>query len=85
GGGTDPLAVHYDDATKGTVTLGGDSNGTKVTNVAEGELSSTSTDAVNGSQLHATNQQVEQNTTSITNLGDQVTNIDGRVTNLGDR
>ncbi|MEX3901671.1 hypothetical protein AB4Y34_41465, partial [Paraburkholderia sp. BR10954] len=84
--GSDPLlAVKYDDASKGTVTLGGDSNGTKVTNVAEGELSSTSKDAVNGSQLHATNQQVEQNTTSITNLGDQVTNIDGRVTNLGDR
>ncbi|MGF6817202.1 autotransporter adhesin [Paraburkholderia atlantica] len=75
GSGTDPLAVHYDDSSKGAITLGDGINGTKVTNVAEGELSSTSTDAVNGSQLYATNQQVDQNTKSITNLGDQVTNV----------
>ncbi|WP_429502889.1 YadA-like family protein [Paraburkholderia youngii] len=75
GSGTDPLAVHYDDSSKGAITLGDGIHGTKVTNVAEGELSSTSTDAVNGSQLHATNQQVDQNTKSITNLGDQVTNV----------
>ncbi|MGF6448386.1 autotransporter adhesin [Paraburkholderia youngii] len=75
GSGTDPLAVHYDDSSKGAITLGDGIHGTKVTNVAEGELSSVSTDAVNGSQLHATNQQVDQNTKSITNLGDQVTNV----------
>ncbi|WP_429570941.1 YadA-like family protein [Paraburkholderia sp. JPY419] len=75
GSGTDPLAVHYDDSSKGAITLGDGIHGTKVTNVAEGELSSTSTDAVNGSQLYATNQQVDQNTKSITNLGDQVTNV----------
>ncbi|MGF6661390.1 autotransporter adhesin [Paraburkholderia atlantica] len=75
GSGTDPLAVHYDDSSKGAITLGDGINGTKVTNVAEGELSSTSRDAVNGSQLYATNQQVDQNTKSITNLGDQVTNV----------
>ncbi|MGF6259140.1 autotransporter adhesin [Paraburkholderia youngii] len=75
GSGTDPLAVHYDDSSKGAITLGDGIHGTKVTNVAEGELSSTSTDAVNGSQLHATNQQVDQNTKSITNLGDQLTNV----------
>ncbi|MEX3895659.1 adhesin, partial [Paraburkholderia sp. BR10954] len=75
GGGTDALAVHYDDAAKGTITLGGDSNGTKIKNVAAGDLSSTSKDAVNGSQLYATNLQVDQNTKSITNLGDQVTNV----------
>jgi hypothetical protein len=50
GNGTDPLAVHYDDASKGAITLGGGTNGTKITNVAAGDLSSTSTDAVNGSQ-----------------------------------
>ncbi|MEX3791596.1 Surface-exposed protein, partial [Paraburkholderia sp. BR14374] len=70
GGGTDALAVHYDDATKGTVTLRGDSNGTKIKNVAAGDLSSTSKDAVNGSQLYATNQ-------NVTNLGDRVTNVEG--------
>ncbi|SMG56333.1 YadA-like family protein [Paraburkholderia susongensis] len=75
GNGTDPLAVHYDDASKGTITLGGGINGTKITNVAAGDLSPSSTDAVNGSQLYATNQQVDQNTTSITNLGDQITQV----------
>ncbi|WP_429585355.1 YadA-like family protein [Paraburkholderia youngii] len=75
GSGTDPLAVHYDDSSKGAITLGDGIHGTKVTNVAEGELSSASTDAVNGSQLYATNQQVDQNTKSITNLGDQLTNV----------
>uniref|UniRef100_UPI00370987FC YadA-like family protein n=1 Tax=Burkholderia multivorans TaxID=87883 RepID=UPI00370987FC len=53
------LAVTYDDATKGTITLGGDpATGTKITNVAAGELSATSKDAVNGSQLFATNTRV---------------------------
>ncbi|WP_436967878.1 YadA-like family protein [Burkholderia multivorans] len=65
--GTDPgtgdltsLAVTYDDATKGTITLGGDpaTGGTRITNVAAGSLSATSTDAVNGSQLFATNTRV---------------------------
>nr|MDK8030744.1 hypothetical protein [Klebsiella oxytoca] len=46
-----------------------------ITNVAAGELSTDSTDAVNGSQLYATNQQVESNTTNINNLGDTVENI----------
>ncbi|WP_261467618.1 ESPR-type extended signal peptide-containing protein, partial [Serratia fonticola] len=54
----------------------------KITNVAAGELSDTSTDAVNGSQLKETNDQVTNNTTNIannlteiTNLGDEVDNI----------
>ncbi|HGM5488424.1 TPA: YadA-like family protein [Serratia fonticola] len=47
----------------------------KITNVAAGDLTDTSTDAVNGSQLKATNDQVDINTTDITNLGDTVTNI----------
>jgi autotransporter adhesin len=37
----------------------------RVTNVAPGTLSATSTDAVNGSQLYATNQQVAQNRADI--------------------
>lgn len=40
-------------------------NGQKVVNVADGEISATSTDAVNGSQLHATNVEVEENTKNI--------------------
>ncbi|WP_296661971.1 ESPR-type extended signal peptide-containing protein, partial [Paraburkholderia sp.] len=51
-----------------TSTDGGVTGGTKITNVTRGDLSSTSTDAVNGSQLYATNQSVAQNTTDITNI-----------------
>jgi autotransporter adhesin len=75
----DDRAVKYDGALgdpKDTITLEGTA-GTTITNVAPGELSATSTDAVNGSQLFATNEQVDQNTTDITNLGDTITNIAG--------
>nr|WP_235212651.1 YadA-like family protein [Burkholderia paludis] len=69
------LAVQYDDSSKSTITLGGGAGGTRITNVQAGTLSATSTDAVNGSQLYATNQQVSKNTTDITNLQGSVTNI----------
>ncbi|AFQ52072.1 YadA-like family protein [Burkholderia cepacia] len=69
------LAVTYDDSSKHVITLGGGAGGTKITNVQAGTLSATSTDAVNGSQLHATNQQVAQNTTDISNLQQNVTNV----------
>ncbi|WP_455778345.1 YadA-like family protein [Burkholderia stabilis] len=68
------LAVQYDDSSKSSITLGG-AGGTRITNVQAGTLSATSTDAVNGSQLYATNQQVAKNTTDITNLQGSVTNI----------
>ena len=44
----------------------------KITNVAAGDLSATSTDAVNGSQLKATKDDVAANTTNISNLTDAV-------------
>ncbi|WP_420480959.1 YadA-like family protein [Burkholderia cepacia] len=69
------MAVTYDDASKGVITLGGGAGGTRITNVQAGTLSATSTDAVNGSQLYATNQQVAKNTTDITNLQGNVNNI----------
>lgn len=47
----------------------------KVTGVAAGEISSTSTDAVNGSQLFATNQQVTQNAQSINKLGNRINKV----------
>ncbi|KVF03087.1 YadA family autotransporter adhesin [Burkholderia vietnamiensis] len=68
------LAVQYDDASKSSITLGG-AGGTRIANVKAGALNATSTDAVNGSQLYATNQQVAQNTTDISNLQSNVTNI----------
>ncbi len=44
----------------------------KITNVAAGDLTAGSTDAVNGSQLKTTNDNVSTNTTNITNLTDSV-------------
>ena len=66
-------AVQYDDGAKTSITLGG-AGGTTITNVAAGSLAAGSTDAVNGSQLNATNVQVANNTTAITNLGNQISN-----------
>ena len=50
-------------------------NSQKVTNVADGEVSATSKDAVNGSQLHATNEQVINNSNRISKLGDRVNKV----------
>ena len=51
-----------------------DMNSQKITNLAEGDISETSTDAVNGSQLYATNQRVTANTENINNLTQTVNN-----------
>jgi autotransporter adhesin len=61
------LAVLYDSPLKDRITLGGLA-GTTIGNVAPGALGATSREAVNGSQLFATNANVTTNTTAITNL-----------------
>ncbi|MBV4484731.1 YadA family autotransporter adhesin [Pseudomonas sp. SWRI153] len=43
----------------GVVSIGNDTTKRQLTNVAAGQLTASSTDAVNGSQLHATNQALE--------------------------
>nr|WP_255581998.1 YadA-like family protein [Cupriavidus sp. AU9028] len=58
-----------------TLSIGSVGAERTITNVAAGRLSSTSTDAVNGSQLYATNTQVTQNTTDITNLSNTIGDI----------
>lgn len=50
-------------------------NDQKVTNVAAGDISEKSTDAVNGTQLFATNQQVAQNAQSINKLGNRINKV----------
>ena len=50
-------------------------NEQKITKVAEGELSATSMDAVNGSQLYKTNQEVVNNTNRINQLGSRVNKV----------
>ena len=54
--------VLYDDDTYATITLEGESVGlgTKITNLADGELSAASTDAVTGAQLYAAQQQFDE-------------------------
>ena len=73
---------------EGTVTVNNkvtiDGNG-KVSGVAAGEISDTSTDAVNGSQLEATNDRVSKVEGDITNIKGDITTIEGDVTKLGDR
>ena len=49
----------------------------KITNVAAGDVSATSTDAVNGSQLFGVQTQVDQNTTDIANIDTRVTTVEG--------
>ncbi|HHT8846637.1 TPA: YadA-like family protein [Burkholderia cenocepacia] len=58
GGSGNPLAVGYDDDTKARVTLQGGADGTTITNVKAGAVTATSTDAINGAQLHGTAQSV---------------------------
>ena len=50
-------------------------NDQKVTNVAAGEISATSKDAVNGSQLYATNQEVISNSNRIGQLSSRVNKV----------
>ena len=69
--GTDAFAVHYSNIDKSVVSLQGE-NGTVITNIKDGELSETSSDAVTGKQLHATNEKVNANTERIDDLTDKM-------------
>ncbi|WP_427927630.1 YadA-like family protein [Acinetobacter guillouiae] len=83
---TDNSAVKYDNATtKDKVTLGGGATGTTLTNVKAGDVSANSTDAINGSQLYTTNQNVAQNSKDIaTNTSNIATNTSNIATNTSD-
>lgn len=62
-----------------SITENGLNNGeNKVVNVAAGEISAISKEAVNGQQLYETNQSVAQNTRSISQLNNKVDEIDRR-------
>ncbi|WP_205710006.1 YadA family autotransporter adhesin, partial [Paraburkholderia silviterrae] len=77
-------ALMYDSPAHASVTLGGAGAASPVTlrNVAVGTVSVSSTDAVNGSQLYATNDQVSSNTTAITSLDNRVTQNTADITSL---
>ncbi|WAM51433.1 hypothetical protein L0520_14340, partial [Vreelandella venusta] len=88
GGGADG-AVMYDrddngDINYDSVTLAGE-DGTKLTNVADGDISNDSSDAINGSQLHDTNQNVANNTTNIVDNSQRITNNEGNIADNSQR
>ena len=58
-------------------------NNNKITGVTAGDISATSTDAVNGSQLWQTNQQVAANTENIGILGSAVNKLGDRIERVG--
>ncbi|WP_442881274.1 beta strand repeat-containing protein, partial [Acinetobacter sp. ESBL14] len=94
-GTLDDAAVKYDDATtKDKITLAG-AGGTTITNVKAGAVNSSSTDAINGSQLHGVadsvktaiggNTTIDATTGAITtsNIGGTGSNtIDGAITSV---
>ncbi|HAX7957885.1 TPA: YadA-like family protein [Escherichia coli] len=76
---TDSVGDLKDDALLWNGTAFSAAHGTeatsKITNVKDGDLTAGSTDAVNGSQLKTTNDNVATNTTNITNLTDAVDSL----------
>ena len=87
-------AVKYDrnldgSVNKGKIALegaistdGGATGGTKITNLAQGAVNDGSTDAINGSQLYATNQNVATNATNIANNSTNITNLQNQTFKL---
>lgn len=78
--------------TEDALTIGGntyitdkgiDANQQKISNVADGGISKDSKDAVNGSQLYATNEAIANNYNNITNLNGRINNLDNRVNKVG--
>ncbi|OZU16295.1 trimeric autotransporter adhesin SadA [Salmonella enterica] len=63
------------DATSGAFSANRNGSASKIINVAAGDLSEDSTDAVNGSQLYETNQRVDQNTSAIADINTSITNL----------
>ncbi|MGV6138278.1 YadA-like family protein [Escherichia coli] len=83
--------IQWDSVKKGYSAAHGTDATSPITNVKAGTISATSTDAVNGSQLKATNDDVEANTANIanntSNIATNTTNISNlteTVTNLGE-
>ncbi|EIA8589212.1 YadA-like family protein [Salmonella enterica] len=75
-------ALKWDDASGVFTAAHGTDATSKITNVKDGDLTTDSTDAVNGSQLKTTNDNVATNTTNITNLTGDVANNTTNITNL---
>ncbi|HEB1320340.1 TPA: YadA-like family protein [Escherichia albertii] len=77
-------ALQWDNGKTAFSAAHGSSTTSKITNVTAGDLTATSTDAVNGAQLKATKDDVAANTTSITNLSNDVADNTTNINNLTD-
>ena len=85
--GSNAVAIGYTSVASvaNTVSVGSSALQRQIVNVAAGGVSASSTDAVNGSQLFATNANVTQNTSDITkNAGDIAQNSSDITKNAGD-
>lgn len=65
-----------------SLSIGSEGNERQITYVAKGSISETSTDAVNGSQLHATNTNVENLDGRVTTNEGNISTIQGDITNI---
>ncbi|HHV1264277.1 TPA: YadA-like family protein [Escherichia coli] len=74
----------WNDAAKAFSAAHGTEATSKITNVTAGDLTTGSTDAVNGSQLKTTNDAVAANTTNIATNTTNITNLTDAVDSLGD-
>ena len=70
--GSTDVAGNPEDANTRVVSVGNATSKAQIQNVAAGVVSATSTDAVNGSQLNATNVRVNQNAQNIAHLDHKV-------------
>lgn len=75
---TNGVTINKGGKTVSITENGLDNGGNKVVNVAAGEISATSKEAVNGQQLYETNQSVAQNTRSINQLNNRMDEVDRR-------
>ena len=90
-GGTEYSVSTADNVSFSSVTVGAASisqagiqaGSQKITNVAPGTISETSTDAVNGSQLYQTNQAVQQNSDDISKLYNRSAELNRKIHRAG--
>lgn len=90
-GGTEYSVSTTDNVSFSSVTVGAASisqagiqaGSQKITNVAPGTISATSTDAVNGSQLYQTNQAVQQNSDDISKLYNRSAELNRKIHRAG--
>lgn len=72
---------HDNEKTVSLTNKGLDNGNNKIVNVSKGEVSKTSTEVINGSQLHEVKTQVDNNTNRISTLENNTVNIGDKVFN----